>query len=328
MLRKEIILIYNFLPLKKFNQLDRQITDTIMMVRPMNFGFNAETAKSNAFQTNSANENKQSIAKSAIEEFDNFVLKLKELGIKVIVMHETHQDASPDSIFPNNWISFHSNGTLITYPMLSPVRRTERREDFIDSIALQHDIKNRYSFEFYEEENKFLEGTGSMLLDRENKIVYACLSPRTNIFILDKFCLLMGYQLVSFTAVDKKGKEIYHTNVIMAIGEEYAVLCTECIKDEEQQAKVLKSLHRTDKKVIDITLDQVYHFAGNMLQVRGREGKPYLILSQQAYDCLTETQKAELSSFNTLVPIPIPTIEKFGGGSVRCMMAEVFLPKA
>ena len=306
--------------------MDRQTTDTIMMVRPINFGFNNETARSNAFQSKNSNEDAQAIAKRAIEEFDNFVLQLKELGVKVVVMHETHHDASPDAIFPNNWISFHSNGTLITYPMLSPIRRSERREDYIESIALLHDIKYRYSFEFYEEEDKFLEGTGSMILDRENKIAYACLSPRTNIFLLDKFCLLMGYQLVSFNAVDKTGKDIYHTNVIMALGDKYCVLCTECIKDEDQRKSVLSSLKRTNKRLIDISLEQVYHFAGNMLQVRSREGKPYLILSQQAYDALTPEQIGTLSEYNPLIPIPIPTIERYGGGSVRCMMAEVFLP--
>lgn len=297
------------------------------MVRPANFMFNEQTAVTNAFQTNDEGGKAANVNTLALQEFDNFVLKLKEVGVNVIVMHDTLNPIKPDAIFPNNWISFHCNGTLITYPMATENRRLERREDIIDALGLIFNINNRYSFEASEQENQFLEGTGSMILDRPNKIVYACLSPRTDIFLLDRFCLLMGYQLVSFFSTDRDGKEIYHTNVMMAIADRYAVICLESIKDEEKRKEVRNSLERSGKDVIELTFDQVLHFAGNMLQVEGYPGQRILVMSQQAYDSLTQSQIDKLKSYNPILAIPIDTIEKYGGGSVRCMMAEVFLPK-
>ncbi len=297
------------------------------MVRPANFMFNEQTAVTNAFQTNDEGGRAANVNTLALQEFDNFVLKLKEAGVNVIVMHDTLNPIKPDAIFPNNWISFHGNGTLITYPMATENRRLERREDIIDALGLIFNINNRYSFEASEQENQFLEGTGSMILDRPNKIVYACLSPRTDIFLLDRFCLLMGYQLVSFFSTDRDGKEIYHTNVMMAIADRYAVICLESIKDEEKRNEVRNSLERSGKEVIELTFDQVLHFAGNMLQVEGYPGQRILVMSQQAYDSLTQSQIEKLKSYNPILAIPIDTIEKYGGGSVRCMMAEVFLPK-
>ncbi len=297
------------------------------MVRPANFMFNEQTAVTNAFQTNDEGGRAANVNTLALQEFDNFVLKLKEAGVNVIVMHDTLNPIKPDAIFPNNWISFHGNGTLITYPMATENRRLERREDIIDALGLIFNINNRYSFETSEQENQFLEGTGSMILDRPNKIVYACLSPRTDIFLLDRFCLLMGYQLVSFFSTDRDGKEIYHTNVMMAIADRYAVICLESIKDEEKRNEVRNSLERSGKEVIELTFDQVLHFAGNMLQVEGYPGQRILVMSQQAYDSLAQSQIEKLKSYNPILAIPIDTIEKYGGGSVRCMMAEVFLPK-
>ncbi len=297
------------------------------MVRPANFMFNEQTAVTNAFQTNDEGGRAANVNTLALQEFDNFVLKLKEAGVNVIVMHDTLNPIKPDAIFPNNWISFHGNGTLITYPMATENRRLERREDIIDALGLIFNINNRYSFEASEQENQFLEGTGSMILDRPNKIVYACLSPRTDIFLLDRFCLLMGYQLVSFFSTDRDGKEIYHTNVMMAIADRYAVICLESIKDEEKRNEVRNSLERSGKEVIELTFDQVLHFAGNMLQVEGYPGQRILVMSQQAYDSLTQSQIEKLKSYNPILAIPIDTIEKYGGGSVRCMMTEVFLPK-
>lgn len=308
-------------------QLQSQSTNAIMMVRPSKFGYNPETAETNAFQTADNGDNKIEISKKAVQEFDHFCLALKSIGVEVFVMHDTNDVIRPDAIFPNNWISFHENGTVVTYPMYSPNRRTERREEFLDSLKLVYDIDHRYSFEFYEDEDKFLEGTGSMILDRTNKIVYACLSPRTNIFLLDKFCLLMGYKLVSFYAYDKDGKAIYHTNVIMCIADQYAVVCLECISDLEQRKAVADSLQSQNKEIIEITLDQVYNFAGNMLQVTGMDHEKFLILSETAFKSLSKQQKVAIEKYNKLVSIAIPTIEKFGGGSVRCMMAEIFLPK-
>ncbi|MCA0334324.1 MAG: amidinotransferase [Bacteroidetes bacterium] len=307
--------------------MEKQYTDNIMMIRPASFQFNEQTAVTNAFQTNDGKGNKDDINVTALEEFDNFVLKLKDVGVNVIVMHDTPNPKKPDAIFPNNWISFHGNGTLITYPMATPNRRIERREDIIDSLGLLFDIRHRYSFESSEEEGDYLEGTGSMILDRTNKIVYACLSPRTNIFLLDRFCLLMGYSLVSFFSTDKEGKEIYHTNVMMAIADQYVVICLESIKDEDKRAEVIKSIENSGKEIISITFDQVLRFAGNMLQIEGGLGQKIMVMSEQAYNSLSEEQITRIKHYNPILSIPIPTIEKYGGGSVRCMMAEVFLPK-
>lgn len=297
------------------------------MVRPANFQYNEQTALTNAFQTNDEGGKADNINTLATQEFDQFVLKLKEIGVNVIVMHDTLSPVKPDAIFPNNWISFHANGTLITYPMATENRRIERREDIIDALGLLFKIHHRYSFESAEEDDQFLEGTGSMILDRTNKIVYACLSPRTDIFLLDRFCLLMNYSLVSFYSTDQHGKEIYHTNVMMAIADQYAVICLESIRDEEKRKEVRESLEKSGKEIIELTFDQVLSFAGNMLQVEGSLGQKYMVMSQQAYDSLRDDQIERIRYYNPIVAIPIPTIEKYGGGSVRCMMAEVFLPR-
>lgn len=307
--------------------MEKQYTNNIMMIRPAAFQFNEQTAVTNAFQTSDNMGNSEEVNIQALREFDNFVLKLKEVGVNVIVMHDTPNPIKPDAVFPNNWISFHGNGTLITYPMATANRRIERREDIITSLGLLFDIKHRYSFEASEEEGEFLEGTGSMILDRPNKIVYACLSPRTSIFLLDRFCLLMGYKLVSFFSTDANGKEIYHTNVMMAIADRYAVVCLESIKDEDKREEVRLSLESSGKEVIEITFNQVLNFAGNMLQVEGSLGQRILVMSQQAYDSLREDQINKIKQYDSILPIPIDTIEKYGGGSVRCMMAEVFLPR-
>ncbi|HRN34943.1 MAG TPA: arginine deiminase-related protein [Saprospiraceae bacterium] len=307
--------------------MEKQYTNNIMMIRPANFMYNEQTAVTNAFQTNDEGGRASNVNVLALQEFDNFVLKLKEAGVNVIVMHDSLSPIKPDAIFPNNWVSFHGNGTVITYPMATVNRRIERREDILDALGLVFKVNSRYSFESSEEDNQFLEGTGSMILDRENKIVYACLSPRTDIFLLDRFCLLMGYGLVSFYSTDREGKEIYHTNVMMAIADQYAVVCLDSIKDEDKRMEVRDSLEKTGKEVIELTFDQVLHFAGNMLQVEGHPGKRILVMSQQAYDSLTREQIDKINSYNPILAVPIPTIEKYGGGSVRCMMAEVFLPK-
>ncbi len=297
------------------------------MIRPSNFMFNEETAVTNAFQSKDPGGKSGNIGNIAVQEFDNFVLQLKEVGVNVTVMHDTLNPVKPDAVFPNNWISFHSNGTLITYPMATENRRIERREDIIDALGLLYKINHRYSFESSEEDNQFLEGTGSMILDRTNKIVYACLSPRTNIFLLDRFCLLMNYQLVSFYATDQNDMEIYHTNVMMAIADKYVVICLECIKDLDKRNEVIESIENTDKEIIEITFDQVLHFAGNMLQVEGSGAKKYMVMSEQAYKSLSKDQIHKIETYNTILVIPIKNIEKYGGGSVRCMMAEIFLPK-
>lgn len=298
-----------------------------MMIRPSNFMFNEQTAVTNAFQSDDAGGKSDSIGNVAVQEFDNFVLQLKEIGVNVIVMHDTLNPVKPDAVFPNNWISFHGNGTLITYPMANVNRRIERREDIIDALGLIFKINHRYSFESSEDDEQFLEGTGSMILDRPNKIVYACLSPRTNIFLLDRFCLLMNYQLVSFYSTDQNDKEIYHTNVMMAIADKYAVVCLESIKDIDKRNEVVDSLERSGKEIIEISFAQVLEFAGNMLQVEGNAGQKYMVMSQRAYASLDKDQISSIEKYDKILTVPINNIEKYGGGSVRCMMAEVFLPK-
>ncbi len=308
----------------------KQLTSNIMMIRPANFGFNEETAANNSFQSLEKVENKISLKDIATLEFDNMVNILRSSGIHVVVIEDTNTPEKPDAVFPNNWISFHENGVLITYPMFAENRRVERRDDIIDKISEQFKINNRYSFEFYEndsEEPLFLEGTGSMIFDRPNRIVYACLSQRTDATLIDKFNVLMGTQSCVFKAVDRNGLEIYHTNVMMALGEDFVVICLESIPDAERKNQLLKLFGKTGKEVIEISMKQMESFAGNMLEVKNKNNKRYLCMSQTAFEALTEDQKEILSARTHLLPIPIPNIEKFGGGSVRCMMAEIFLPE-
>lgn len=307
----------------------QQLTNHIMMIRPVNFGFNDQTAANNAFQSTDEVKDANALKQIAMEEFDNMVQTLRTNGIDVLVVNDTDSPFKPDAVFPNNWISFHENGTLITYPMFAPNRRIERREDIIETIQEQFKVKNRYSFEFYEDEDEplFLEGTGSMIFDRVHDIVYACISQRTDAVLIDKFNVLMNTKSVVFRALDKAGKEIYHTNVMMALGEDFVVICMDSIPKEESKKELLKIFESTNKELVEISLDQMNAFAGNMLEVKNSLGKRFLCMSQTAYNALTKNQKAVLESKTTLLPLPIPNIEKYGGGSVRCMMAEIFLPK-
>lgn len=303
----------------------KQITDKIMMIRPANFQFNEETAANNAFQTAGEYDN-EAIKNKAIEEFDAMVAILRSKGITVEVIQDTDEPVKPDAIFPNNWISFHADGTVVTYPMYAENRRIERREDIIDALGDKYQVNKRYTFDYYESEEKFLEGTGSMLFDREHNIVYACLSPRTDIKVLEKYSVLMGAKKIAFRSVDRDGQDIYHTNVMMALGVDFCVICLDSIKNEVEKNDIIDSLNETGKEIIDITYEQMENFAGNMLQVSNDQGQRYLVLSQAAYDSLTETQISTLSNLTHILPVPITTIETLGGGSVRCMMAEIFLP--
>jgi len=302
-------------------------TSNIMMVRPANFGFNPETAENNAFQSNDRGSSAEEIRLKAIEEFDNMVMVLRNKGVNVEVIEDTKDPIKPDALFPNNWISFHKNGSVITYPMYAENRRIERREDIIDLIAEKYNSGRRYTFEHYEDDNLFLEGTGSMLFDRDRDIVYACLSQRTDPQILDKFCVLTNSKKVAFHAVDINGLPIYHTNVMMALGEDFVVLCTESLSKDDEKEQLLSILEETGKELIDINYDQMDAFAGNMLQVRNDDGDTFLVMSQTAYNSLDTDQIDKLKAKTSLLPIDIDTIEYYGGGSVRCMMAEIFLPK-
>jgi len=301
-----------------------QITDTILMVRPANFGYNQETAVNNSFQTEEGSENKSAISEQALVEFDHMVKQLKDVGVNIIVIDDTPDPVKPDAIFPNNWISLHANKSVITYPMFAANRRLEKREDIVSMLEERYEYNRRFTFDFYEAEDSFLEGTGSMILDRPNKIVYACISPRTNVKVLDKFCVLMNYQKVIFHALDDDNKQIYHTNVMMALGVDFVVICLDSIADPKERSIVEAKFEATNKQVVDITTAQMNQFAGNMMQVRTSGGEKVLVLSQAAYNSLKARQIKRLESLTKVLPIDISTIEKYGGGSVRCMMAEVF----
>ncbi len=305
----------------------KQITNTIMMVRPAAFGFNEETAVSNYFQSSEGKDDKD-ISSNALNEFDEVVKKLRDHGIDVLVIEDDSQVYTPDAIFPNNWISAHDNKILVTYAMESEIRRKEIREDILVMLEEKYGYNKRYNFEHYAEENLFLEGTGSIILDRDHKILYACLSPRTHIELISKFNVLMGYRSIYFYAEDLEGNLIYHTNVMMALGEELAVICLESIKEDEKKNEVIQSLKNTSKEIIDLSLEQVHKFAGNMLEVKSVSGQRFLCMSSQAYGVLTQEQIETIEQYDQILHFPIPTIEKYGGGSIRCMMAEIFAPNS
>lgn len=305
----------------------RQTTNTILMVRPAAFGFNVETAVNNSFQSPQKDISSEELAIIAQTEFDSMVLKLQNVGVQVIVVQDTAHPTKPDAVFPNNWFSTHEDNIVITYPMFAANRRLERREDIIALLESKFIIKNRYSFDFYEEDTppSFLEGTGSMIIDRINKIVYACISQRTELHLLDKFNVLMQMKSVVFDALDREGQPIYHTNVMMALGEKLAIVCLDSIKDETAKNRLINMLKSTNKKIVDISYDQMDAFAGNMLEVIGMDGTAYTVMSETAYQSLTTQQKSTIEMYTRILPIAIPHIEKYGGGSVRCMMAEIFL---
>lgn len=305
--------------------MNHQTTSTILMIRPVNFGFNEQTAGSNAFQNRNAEQ--EQVQARALKEFDNMVSVLCESGVDVTVVDDTREPHTPDSIFPNNWVSFHSDGNVFLYPMMAENRRLERREDIIMRLEDRFSIKHVIDLSRFEHEHKFLEGTGSMVLDRENKIAYACLSPRTDKEVLDVFCKESGFKPVLFHAVDDTGMDIYHTNVLMCIGSGFVVICLESVKDELEKENLLNSFKKTKKQVIDISFDQMNNFAGNMLEVENKSGESLVVMSKSAWNSLNYEQKAILSSFSKPVYSDIGTIESNGGGSARCMMAEVHLPK-
>jgi hypothetical protein len=300
-----------------------QTTSHILMIRPVNFGYNAETAVNNAFQVKGKEDDVQN---KALIEFDSFVNVLQQNGVDVTVVEDTAEPHTPDSIFPNNWVSFHEDGSVLLYPMFAVNRRGERKQHVLEKIADKFSIERKIDLSQYEKENLFLEGTGSMVLDRDNKIAYACLSPRTNEKVLADFCSQMKYTAVSFHAADGNEQAIYHTNVMMCVADKYIVVCFDSIPDDGEKIKVINAILHTGKEIVDITLDQMNHFAGNMLQIENKQGEKLLVMSTQAYESLTDEQTKKLGSFNKIIHSPLTTIETNGGGSARCMMAEVHLP--
>jgi len=304
-----------------------QTTHTILMVEPVAFGFNEQTAVNNYFQQNDF-QLKSEIQKLAIEEFREMVEILRANGVNVLVVKDTEHPHTPDSIFPNNWISFHEGGQVVLYPMFAKNRRYERRNDIIQLIEDKGTVINNVDdFAFWEEQNMFLEGTGSMVLDRINKIAYAALSERTDKSLFLQFCKVFDFEAIYFSAnqlVGEKRLPVYHTNVMMSVATEYAIICADSIDDEYERKKVIDLLQKCGKEVILISEEQMHCFAGNMLQVENTAGKRLLIISQSAFDSLEKPQIDRLSLYNELIVIKIPTIEKVGGGSVRCMIAEIF----
>lgn len=298
----------------------------------MAFAMNAETAQDNLYQSQESGISANDAQKKALQEFDLFVARLRESGVTVTVVEDTLEPLTPDSIFPNNWISFHETGMVVLYPMLAVNRRTERREDILDKLKSKgFRIREVLDYSGAEAENIFLEGTGSLVLDRKNLIAYACISQRTNEFLLNDWAEQLGYEVVSFHATQNTSGEyspIYHTNVMMSVGADIAILCADSIRDEAEQKAVIDSLKSSGKEVIFITETQKSSFAGNMLQVVNNLGNQILVMSTQAYESLTDDQIAQIEKNNLIKHSSLNTIEKLGGGSARCMMAEVFLPSA
>ncbi|ARV09144.1 amidinotransferase [Winogradskyella sp. PC-19] len=308
----------------------QQTTDTILMIRPVNFRMNEETAVNNYFQEDLDIKNAE-INSKAQEEFDVFVEKLRAVGINVIVEIDDELMDTPDSVFPNNWVSFHGNGDIAIYPMFAENRRKERRDEvFIRLEKEGFKIENIIDYTSAEDEGVFLEGTGSLLLDRVNSKAYCALSPRADEDLFIEFCEDFEYTPVVFTAnqtVDGKRLAIYHTNVMMCLAENFAVICLDTIDDKKERKNIVKNLKQDGKEIISITETQMHQFAGNMLQLRGKDNQRYLIMSQAACNSLTKQQIAAIEKHCPIISSSLETIETCGGGSARCMMAEVFLPK-
>jgi hypothetical protein len=293
------------------------------MVRPARFAFNPETAPSNAFQVAAGDD-----PSLALEEFDGLARLLAHSGVEVIVADDSLVPIKPDAVFPNNWVSFHREGTVVLYPMLAANRRLERRDDLIEQVVRDGGFRVTRTVDlcYREKEGKFLEGTGSLVLDRAHGIAYASLSARTDLDVLGEFAQLLDYELVTFEAVGVHAQPVYHTNVLMAVGTRFAVLCSEAIVEASHRAAVLERLRATDHEVIEISHDQMLAFAGNVLELHGGAG-PVIALSQGAWRSLAAAQRRRLESFGTVIAADIPVIERLGGGGVRCMLAEIHLPK-
>ena len=297
-----------------------QNSDHLLMIQPVNFGFNAETAVNNTFQVNI----KENVQEKALKEFNDFVNLLRENKVDVTVITDTADPFTPDSIFPNNWISFHADGNVFLYPMFAENRRKEKKQHVLEILKDKFFISQVNDLSKYENETQFLEGTGSMVLDRDNRIAYACISSRTDKNLLNEFCDLIHYSVVNFFSKDMNGVDIYHTNVMMCIADKFAVICLASINEESERESVIKSLTLTNKEIIDISLQQLNSFAGNMLQVSNTTNELLLVMSTQAYRSLTADQINRLEKYNRIIHSPLDTIETAGGGSARCMMAEIF----
>lgn len=291
------------------------------MVRPVRFAFNEETAGNNYFQQKNEQEN---VAEKALNEFDAFVNLLRANDVDVIVVQDTPEPWTPDSVFPNNWFSSHISGELVLYPMYAENRRQERKPEVLKLLRNKINHTKIIDLTGWEEKNEFLEGTGSMIFDRDKRITYACRSPRTSEKVIRDFCSQMNFDAVVFDSFDKNGNLIYHTNVMMEVGSQVAVVCLESIKEEKEREKVVSRLTTTGKIIVDISLKQVEQFAGNMLELKSRNGNPLMIMSTAAREALTPQQETIISTYNKIISTDLRTIETNGGGSARCMIAEIF----
>ena len=304
-----------------------QSTTDVVMIRPACFASNPETLASNRFQSASSDRAPTEVQRVALAEFDALADALRGAGVCVHVFDDTPSPVKPDAVFPNNWFSTHADGTVVLYPMLAPNRRLERRFDVIESLHTRDGfhVHETIDLTHREAESKYLEGTGSLVLDRIQRVAYACLSPRTDLDVLGEFGQRLDYEIVAFDAVDNSGAPIYHTNVLMSVGTHFAAVCTAAI-EEARRAAVVAVLESTGRKVVDLSFDQMHSFAGNMLELRTQTGSLVVAMSATAAQSLTPQQHAAIEAGARIVSVPIPTIETLGGGSVRCMIAEVFLP--
>ncbi len=301
-----------------------QVPDAVMMIRPSSFGFNDQTAGSNAFQSG-ADQEIELIRDKAKKEFDGLVTALENASVKVYVFDDFPEKNMPDAVFPNNWISFHPDGSVILYPMMAPNRRKERRLDIPEVLRRHYHVERIIDLTGHETKNRFLEGTGSVVFDHVNKTAYANRSSRTDEDLLNRLCDVIAYEPCVFDAFDKTGKEIYHTNVMMTIGEGFSVICTEAMP-EKDRFRVTGLLAETGHEIVEISHDQMEHFAGNMIQLKGR-GKNFLVMSRTAHNILNPEQRSVLEKFSGLLYVPLKTIETYGGGSARCMIAGIHLPR-
>lgn len=301
----------------------------VVMIRPARFVGNPQTSASNSFQVPPSHVTAEHAQAAASREFDGLATALRDAGVSVHVFDDTPQPHTPDSIFPNNWVSFHADGSVVLYPMLAENRRQERRTDLLEALSarLGFRIARVIDLTHYECDGKFLEGTGSLVLDRVHRIAYACLSPRTDLDVLGDFAQQLDYDVVAFEALDAAGAAIYHTNVLMCVGSRFAAICSACIREDERAA-VLDALRATGHTIVDLSIEQLVDFAGNMLELRSTRGDRIVAMSLRALDSLSSRERdLILEHAGPIVAAPIPTIEMLGGGSVRCMLAEIHLPK-
>ena len=305
--------------------MEAQCADAVLMVRPAHFGANPETADSNRFQQANA---RPGDVQAALREFDGIVGSLERAGVEVHVADDTPEPVKPDACFPNNWVSFHADGTVVLYPMMAPTRRAECREAPIEQLCgAGFQVARTIDLRPLEARGEYLEGTGSLVLDRSHRIAYACRSPRTTAAALADFAAALGYRVVAFDALGPDGRPAYHTNVLMAMGERFAILCAAAIPDADRRAAVLRALEDTGHEVIEIDIAEMNGFAGNLLALHSRDGDALIAGSDAAWGALAPDRRRRLERHGAIVSAPIPTIERLGGGSVRCMIAEVFLPR-